>query len=264
MMRLSVSNIAWSAENDGEMLAFLRDNGFSGLEIAPTRIFPEAPYEKKEDAKAFAEQLRMEFGLKVCSMQSIWYGKTQNIFGSHEEKNELLNYTNKASDFAEAISCNNLVFGCPKNRNRPEGEIEESVIDFFRIIADYAHEHNTAIALEPNPVIYGTNFINTTQDAFAFVKKVASPGFKVNIDMGTILYNKESFAQIENNFEYVNHVHISEPGLERIAITNLHRELAVLLRRCQYKGYVSLEMKNLGDLQEVKTAALEMKEVFGE
>lgn len=39
-MKLSISNIAWSAEHDAAMYKFLQQEGFSGLEIAPTRIFP--------------------------------------------------------------------------------------------------------------------------------------------------------------------------------------------------------------------------------
>ena len=50
-MKLSISNIAWSTEHDNTMYQFLKDNGFDGLEIAPTRIFPEKPYEHLSEAK---------------------------------------------------------------------------------------------------------------------------------------------------------------------------------------------------------------------
>ena len=43
---------------------------------------------------------------------------------------------------------------------------------FFNILGDYAKLKNTVIALEANPDIYGTNFINTTKEAFSFVKKL--------------------------------------------------------------------------------------------
>ena len=42
-MNLSISNIAWKAEYDSEMYKYLETTGFNGLEIAPTRIFPENP-----------------------------------------------------------------------------------------------------------------------------------------------------------------------------------------------------------------------------
>ena len=261
-MNLSISNIAWNAADDVDMLSFLKANGFSGLEIAPTRIFPVNPYDKNAEMKAFSDELYANYSLLICSMQSIWYGKAQAIFGAEQEKNELIAYTKKASDFAKSAGCGNLVFGCPKNRNMPDGAMAESAIPFFYEIAEYAHKQGNIIALEPNPVIYGTNFVNTTESAFAFVKTVASKGLKVNVDMGTIIYNSEDLSHIENNFAYVNHLHISEPGLEIIQVKELHKELAALLKRCDYKGYVSLEMKNPGDIAKVQKAALEMKEVF--
>lgn len=78
MIKLSISNIAWGMEQDAEMGQFLQDSGFQGLEIAPTRIFPEAPYDKLAEAKVWAEELNTKYGLEVPSMQSIWYG--------HQEK----------------------------------------------------------------------------------------------------------------------------------------------------------------------------------
>ena len=42
-MKISASNIAWKKEYDEQMIEFLSQNGCEGLEIAPTRIFEEAP-----------------------------------------------------------------------------------------------------------------------------------------------------------------------------------------------------------------------------
>ena len=43
MRKLAVSNIAWEPAEDGAVYALMRKYGFSGLEIAPTRIFETAP-----------------------------------------------------------------------------------------------------------------------------------------------------------------------------------------------------------------------------
>ena len=117
MIKLSISNIAWGMEQDAEMGQFLQDSGFQGLEIAPTRIFPEAPYDKLAEAKVWAEELNTKYGLEVPSMQSIWYGHQEKIFGTKEERRVLVDYTKKAVDFAEVIGCRNLVFGNPRNRD---------------------------------------------------------------------------------------------------------------------------------------------------
>ena len=49
-MKLAISNIAWTKEKDESMYAHLLQKGFQGLEIAPTRLFSERPYEHLKEA----------------------------------------------------------------------------------------------------------------------------------------------------------------------------------------------------------------------
>lgn len=243
MIKLSISNIAWSAEDDLEMYQYLKDIGFQGLEIAPTRVFPDTPYDKLSEARKWSIELKKLYGLEVSSMQSIWYGHQEKIFGSREERKILVDYTKKAIDFAEVIGCNNLVFGNPKNRDTDDVSGNyPTAIDFFREIGDYALEHNTTIAIEPNPVIYNTRFLNYTEQAVEMAYKCSSEGVKVNIDLGTIIYNKEDIAYLRQIPEYINHIHISEPGLKPIEKRNLHSNLFPILREIGYDKYVSIEM----------------------
>jgi len=261
-MRLSISNIGWSPDLDNAMYDYLNKQNFTGIEIAPTRIFPEHPYDNKIAAKRFATNLKDKYGLTISSMQSIWYGKTENMFGTEAERSELLRYTKKAIDFACLIGCRNVVFGCPQNRNRKETLNYTLAIKFFQELAAYAKEKETVIAMEPNPTIYHTNFINETAQAFELVKEVSSDGFKVNVDVGTIIQNQESLKVIEENISLVNHVHISEPFLEKIEKRDLHRSISTILHEKKYGGYVSIEMKNLNDLCIVKATMDYVKEVF--
>lgn len=265
-MKLSFSNIAWSPEYDDQMYGFLTENGYIGLEIAPTRIFPDAPYEHLDEARAFAQILNGSYGLSIPSMQSIWFGRDENLFNTDQDRHVLTDYTNRAVDFASVIGCGNLVFGCPKNRIIPNNtDGLETYIDtayaFFAEIASYAQVNGTAIALEANPTIYGTNFINRTSEAFAFAKKVK--GLKVNVDCGTIIANQEGIGILADNIELINHIHISEPNLAAIEQRSLHQELSQLLSAAEYGRFVSVEMKNCNDLETVKNVAVYIAEVFG-
>ena len=85
-MKLSISNIAWGIEHDAEMYQYLQKVGFQGLEIAPTRIYPENPYDKLSEAKDWASEMKEKYGLEIPSMQSIWYGHQEKIFGTKEER----------------------------------------------------------------------------------------------------------------------------------------------------------------------------------
>lgn len=258
MMRLSISNIAWQAEDDAVVYGWMKDYGFTGLEIAPTRVFPEKPYEDLNRAAAWAGEL----GFAVPSMQSIWYGRREKLFGSCEERGELLDYTRKAIDFAAAIHCGNLVFGCPSNRVLPEDADPEIGIAFFREIGNYAASKGTVIGMEANPPIYNTNYINDTASALELIEAVDSPGFQLNLDVGTMVQNGEAVSVLEGKVDRINHVHISEPGLKMIQERELHSRLAQLLRD-GYDGFVSIEMGRSEDLKNVENAMRYVKGIFG-
>lgn len=262
-MNLSISNIGWSEENDTAVYRLMQRHGFTGLEIAPTRIFPVKPYEKIAAASEWKQQLTSEYGFNTPSMQSIWYGRTERLFGSEEDRQALLDYTKMAVDFAEKIGCGNLVFGCPRNRQIPDGADEDMAVSFFKAVGDYAAEHNTVIAMEANPPIYNTNFINTTASAIELIEKVNSPGFLLNLDLGTMIENAEDITALSGKEQLIHHVHISEPGLKPLAMRTIHKELRNFLAQCNYRRYISIEMGKTADLSLLEEKMIYVKGIFG-
>jgi sugar phosphate isomerase/epimerase len=262
MTKLSISNIAWKEEFDHRMYEYMSGNGFSGLEVAPTRIFPQKPYDRSADAAIYAQSLMSKYKISVSSMQSIWFGRTENIFGAEDERNILVAYTKKAVDFAGSLGCGNIVFGCPKNRVMGIGQKPTDASEFFVQIGNYARDRKIVIALEPNPALYGTNFINTTKEAFNFARELSCPGLMVNVDLGTVISGREPLQLIADNLEFVHHIHISEPELAPIQKRDLHGELSALLKGSDYKGYVSIEMKNTDNIGLVQETINYAREIF--
>lgn len=263
-MRISMSNIGWSVEQDSYVYELMKKYGFSGLEIAPTRIFPENPYDHLKDAIEWEKKLKEKYSFVVPSMQSIWYGRQEKIFGTQEEFNTLVNYTKKAIDFASVIGCKNLVFGCPRNRNLPEGGDSAKGVEFFKIIGDYAFSRGTVIGMEANPTIYNTNYINDTRSAIELIQKVDSAGFKLNLDLGTMIYDQESVDDIVGSVRLINHVHISEPGLKPIKSRELHSKLKNILLSEEYKGFVSVEMGKVENIDILEEVASYITEIYGD
>lgn len=262
-MKVSASNIGWEKNEHIRMYQLMKKYGFSGLEIAPTKLFLKDPYEKVKEAILWSDDLKESYGLVVSSIQSIWYGRQENLFCSMAERNSLIEYTKMAISFAEAIKCENIVFGCPRNRNCPDNVDSEIAIPFFKDIGEYAAAHHVVVALEANPSIYDTNYINKTKEAFEMVKKVDSKGFLVNLDVGAMLYNKESIEVLEGNVNLIHHVHISEPNLQPIEKRKIHLELAERLKKEKYNGFVSIEMGRLEDDFKMEAIFQYIKEVFG-
>lgn len=262
-MNLAISNIAWSSENDQQVYELMIKYNFTGLEIAPTRIFPDSPYKELCRAREWATSLFDEKKICVPSMQSIWYGREEKLFGDRAEREILFSYTRQAIDFAVSIGCNNLVFGCPKNRTMPRRGEEDIAIEFFYEIGQYAFEQGTVIGIEANPVIYNTNFINTTLEAVQLIKRINSKGIKLNFDLGAMLYNKETINMLDEQIDVINHVHISEPGLELIKKRRIHQEISQWLKNNQYERFISVEMCRQDDISVLENVMYYIKEIFG-
>lgn len=273
-MKLAVSNIAWEKQEDEAVYGLMKKYGFTGLEIAPTRFFEKNPYADLEAVEKWREAFARDPGFDIPSMQSIWFGRTERLFGDAAQQEALLEYTRRAVDFAAAARCANLVFGSPKNRAMPDASDRSAWkqgVAFFRKLGEYASKKGTAIGMEANPLIYNTNYINTTQEAISLIREVGSEGFLLNLDTGTMIENRETVEVLEKHAGLINHVHISEPFLKPVAVDGsrrmFHGELAAFLRENKYQGYVSVEMGKT-DAGADRTAILDEilaygREMFG-
>ena len=221
-LKLAISNIAWDKADDEAVYAAMQQNGFTGLEIAPTRIFPEYPYENLTGAALFGGYLLNRWGFHVPSPS--------------------------------------LVFGCPKNRRLDPPHTAAEGDAFFAKAGALASHYDVVLAIEANPPVY-TNYLNNTADAFAMVKRLQSPGLAVNLDLSTMISNGERLRDFVDDIKYVSHVHISEPGLEPIVPRQEHKELAMLLKAVGYSGDVSIEMKRT-DVETVRKTLAYIAEVF--
>ena len=86
ILKLSISNIAWSENEDEQVYVLMQKYGFTGLEIAPTRIFPSEPYGDLDRVREWAVNLESEYGFVIPSMQSIWFGRQEKLFGSSRNR----------------------------------------------------------------------------------------------------------------------------------------------------------------------------------
>ena len=244
-MKLSISNIAWDQEDDVEIFEEMQNLGYKGLEIAPTKIFPVEPYNNIKVACEWKNRVCNQYGFGISSIQSIWFGRKENLFSSIDEYNYLLDYTKKIIEFAGALECHNIVFGCPSNR-RIDNNYEQNyhnAKEFFYQLSDCLEKNNTIIAIEPVPEIYNTNFLNTTKETVQFVSDLDMKNVRVNLDLGTMIFNNEQAEIIGEASAYINHVHISEPNLLPVNDRKIHKDVIKLLVQSGFEGYLSIEMK---------------------
>lgn len=254
VMKLAMSNIAWTPEERLEAYAILAGAGFTGLEIAPALFFHAAEDPFVPDT-ASARRARIEAadaGLTLVSMQSLLFGVTgAALFEGPEARAVFDKAMRRAIALAERFGIPNLVFGSPAQRRVPEGLAMEQALDegaeVFRKLGDVAAEAGTRIAIEANPAAYGTNFCTTLDEALAFVDRVAHPAIVPHLDLGAMHMNGD-FASLPARLPalapVLGHVHVSEPHLGPAPADSA--PLVPVLGSLAAAGYaraVSIEMK---------------------
>lgn len=246
-MKFSISNIAWKAEWDKDVYQKLYDIGFSAIEIAPLRTLANGYDSSDEAYEAWLSEYQLLFS-EVASMQSLLFKLDIQLFESLENGEYVLDILKKGLIFASKLNVRTLVFGSPAIRNVNSNQEFENSKVFFKQLVNLAQMFDIQIALEPNPKIYNTNFINTTQEALGYAKLINHPNFGINLDLGTVIENKEMIHDIidKDTIAWIKHVHISEPYLIPIQKdhSELHIQLFKQLKLLGYDKFVSIEMKS--------------------
>ncbi len=261
-----MSNIAWAAEERLEAYAILAEAGVTGLEIAPGIFFHASDDPFVPDAAIAREALReaADAGLSLVSMQSLLFGVTgAGLFGGVEARAAFEAGMHRAITLAERFGVPNLVFGSPVQRRVPAGLAMADALDegtaVFRRLGDVAAAAGTRITIEANPAAYGTNFLNTLEEADAFVQAIDHPAIALILDLGAMHMNG-SFASVPARLPdlaaRLGHVHVSEPDLAS-APADPAALVPVIkgLRAGGYSKAVSIEMKRAQQgLAEVRRA----------
>lgn len=245
-MKLCVSNIAWSHQENNQHYHLLQQHGISYLEVAPFIALEKGIYATEDDLNLFRKTL-CRYGLSLISLQSLLFGipREMALFEGEAKRQELKQTLREVIDFAAQIGVKNLVFGSPKQRIILNWEEQDAGIQLFKEIGDYAYSNGVVLAVEPNAAVYGTNFVNTLEEAIDFIEKVQSKGVALNFDLGTFILEEETIENFKRSYPYIHHVHMSAPYLH--PLTNVSQTLMIeclrYLKKMNYQGGISIEMK---------------------
>ena len=247
-MKLAISNIAWPLAAEGEALELFQRAGVTGIEVAPTRLWPDWQGASAPAAQAYSKILAAQ-GFSVPALQAILFAKPQlQLFGIKASRQQLSDHLRSVADLASALGATSLVFGAPKNRllNDLTPEIGFAIArDFFSSLAPYYEECGVCLCLEANPPQYACTFVTNSSEAARLVRAVDSPGFGLHLDTACMSLAGEDFSTaIGNNLDILRHFHVSEPFLNPFATPQIdHAQVAAILRGARYSGWVSLEMR---------------------
>jgi len=219
-VRIAISNIAWDADEDTQITRLLKKYSIDAIDVAPGKYFVDPSKVSLKDIVRVKTQWA-DNGIEITGMQGLLFGtKGLNMFGSKKSRDKMLSHLSHQARIASGLGATRLVFGSPKNRNREglsDSQASEIAESFFSRLGDIAKIHNVDFCLEPNPAVYGSNFMTSTKETYDVVSAINHPAIKMQLDTGAIAIAEESISEIMGySKDRIGHIHISDPGLSVI------------------------------------------------
>lgn len=248
-MKIAVSNIAWSPDEEAAVAATLQDLGVHSVEVAPTKVFAN-PTATTALERADYSWFWADYGIDIVAFQSMLFGRGDlQVFGDDSIRRETIDVLSRFIELAGALGAGRLVFGSPKNRVVPAGmaasEAQDVAVRFFTALGAVAHDNNTQFCIEPNPTDYGCNFVTTAAAGLALVQAVDHPGFGLHLDAaGMTLAHDDLDASVRAAGPRLAHFHASAPHLGPLEDQIVdHARASKALDDIGYDGFVSIEMR---------------------
>lgn len=219
-MKLVISNIAWTNEEEVAVAEKLQSLGVKYVEIAPTKKWTDptsAPAQEIADYKDFWKS----YGIEIVAFQSMLFNRPDlKIFESNENRQEALGYLKEFTRLAHDFGTRIMVYGSPKNRQRGEMDIEAAndiAVQFFREIGENAQKLGVKFCIEPNPTAYACDFVVNAQEGIDIVEEVNDKGFGLHLDIaGMTLAGDDVKESIRKAAPLLEHFHISAPMLGQV------------------------------------------------
>jgi sugar phosphate isomerase/epimerase len=247
-LKISISNIAWRAEEEAAVAEILRAKGVRALEVAPSMV-ARSPATASDDEIRRYRAFWNDRGVEIVAMQALLFGtEGLALFGPERGRRAMFDHLARIVRMGGLLGASSLVFGSP--RNRLVGDLAPALVDaialpFFRDLGAVAAHHGTCVCIEPNPPAYGADWIVNAKEALAFVDRLDHPGIGVHLDAGALQLCGEGAAEIRVAGARLRHFHASEPELLplRAGGSVPHAVYAATLREIRYSGHVSVEMR---------------------
>jgi len=166
------------------------------------------------------------------------------VVGTGKEREEI-DKVKVAIDEARILGTDKLRVFAGGREGLTWDEGSKMVLDCFVKCTEYAEKNNVKLALEDHH-----GLASNSEQVLFYVKKINSPFFGVNVDIGNFLFgNEEPETGVKNTMPYALMVHVKDfckdgnnfkASVVGEGIVNI-RECLRIIKESGYKGYLSLE-----------------------
>ena len=234
-MNIAITQLAF---NSGSELLdssnFFEKNNIQNIELVFSKI---------DDENQLIEWMNSR-GISSKTTQSILFGSSVEDFLDEH----MIEQIKKVANLSQKFGVKTLVLGSPKQRKTYD---RSSLIFRFREIDSIMREYNQVLCIEPNCKKYGGSYFFTVSEIVEFLKDGKFTNIKTMIDTHNIINENEDPSKVlENNLEYIHHIHISENDLSTYEESEYHKSLSSSIKKTKYDKTITYEVLPSKDLEK--------------
>jgi len=244
-MKISISNLAWGKTSLLEAVKIVENVGLSGIEIAPTALWPNlysvTPLEIKR-----TREILLDSGLRVSGIQSLLYGHPEFQLFDKSTWPELRKHIEIILEIAENLETKVAVFGSPKNRVKgrlKKAEADLIAAEFFSTLLPVLERSDVVLTLEPNAPEYGADYLTSYAEVQELSDLIGSLRVAPQIDTGCMWMVGEDLCQAFES-RIPHHIHISNPNLGEVPGSSNYDHIFELIKTSEYSGWLVIETLN--------------------
>jgi sugar phosphate isomerase/epimerase len=246
-MKLAFSNIAWSPHDQPQVLELLQGHGVAGIEVAPTKVWPDWQGATAQAAAQFGNRMR-ESGFEIPALQAVLFGRPEARLFDADGETALIAHLTHVAELAASMGAGNVVLGAPKQRQRGNLSYDEAMERAAGVLHELAERFDgfgTCLCIEPNPRRYDCDFIVNADEGAELVRRVGHRGFGLHLDAAAMFLEGDELPEVWRRVgALVRHFHISEPDLGDFRAPQVpHGVNLGFLEQIEYGGWCSVEMR---------------------
>jgi sugar phosphate isomerase/epimerase len=244
-MKLSISNLSWDYKDNDIAFNTIKENGINLVEGVLTKI---DSWDNLSNYKLLKyKELLDDNNINIKSIQSIFFGIKD--VGLHDTE-KILSHLKKIIDYCKIIDSNILVLGSPSIRKKFDGweiKVRHTFSEIDRLLSD----SDITLVIEPNSKKYGGGYFYTVSEIVDFIDKNKYVKIKTMIDThNSILEDSNPLFELDDYFNFINHIHVSEIDLLPIKELNFHKNFSNKVKEKKFNGIITYELMKPSNLFE--------------
>lgn len=146
----------------------------------------------------------------------------------------------------------------PKDK---KNELWKPMVECIETCAKYAQESGITLAIEPHN---DGGFLPTSVETLRLINEINSPWVRLNLDTGNY-QDKDMYAALEKSIGYAPHIHakIHKLSAQGEELEFDYNRIFEILKRNQYRGFISVEYEGQEDELEYVPKAVDMLRRYG-